>query len=59
MNEILKRMKLPEHPVLLKINFAQRMVELTGRDLFLCPCCKKEKLIRMDDVDLALIVKRE
>jgi hypothetical protein len=44
-NEISKRMKLPEHPKALKIDFTQRMVELTGRYLFLCPSCKKGKLI--------------
>lgn len=44
-NRILQKMQLPQHPPVTKISFPQRMIELTGRDPMLCPCCKKGRLV--------------
>ncbi len=38
-NQILAKMKLPQHPVLLRTSYEQRLAEQMGKDPFLCPCC--------------------
>jgi hypothetical protein len=43
-NDILKAMKKPQHPAVVKIPTALRMLERYGKDISLCPACKKAKL---------------
>lgn len=42
---VLERMKLPVHKELLWIPWTVRLLELTGRDVGLCPCCRKGRLV--------------
>jgi hypothetical protein len=43
-NDLLKSMRKPQHPVVVKIPIALRMLECYGKDITLCPACKKAKL---------------
>jgi hypothetical protein len=43
-NEILRKMKLPQHPPTVIIPYHLRLLEKYGIDIFLCPKCKKAKL---------------
>lgn len=43
-NEILKKMKLPQHPPTVLIPYHLRLLEKYGIDIFLCPKCKNAKL---------------
>jgi hypothetical protein len=43
-NDLLKSMKKPQHPAVVKIPIALRMLECYGKDITLCPACKKAKL---------------
>lgn len=43
-NEILKKMKLPQHPPTVVIPYHLRLLEKYGIDIFLCPKCKNAKL---------------
>ena len=49
-NEILKKMELPQHPPAVKIPYQLRMLEKYGIDITLCPACKKGKLTLIDRV---------
>lgn len=54
-NEILAKMKLPPHPVLVKISYVQRLTEQLGRDPFLCPCCGKGRMEKIPIIENELI----
>jgi hypothetical protein len=43
-NEVLRKMKLPQHKGLVKIPLQLRMIELYGIDVDECPCCKQKTL---------------
>jgi hypothetical protein len=43
-NDLLKAMQKPQHPAAVKIPIAIRMLECYGKDITLCPACKKAKL---------------
>jgi hypothetical protein len=49
-NLILAKMKKPQHKEVVIIPMQQRILELTGRDMFLCPCCKKGRLVLLPQV---------
>ncbi len=46
--DIHRQLSLPKPMPKLKITLRQRMLELTGRDITLCPKCQKSKLIQTD-----------
>ena len=43
-NEVLKKMKLPQHKGLVKILLQLRLIERYGIDVKECPCCKHKTL---------------
>ncbi len=43
-NEVLRKMKLPQHKGLVKIPLQLRMIERYGIDVDECPCCKQKTL---------------
>jgi hypothetical protein len=46
-NEILAKMNLPQHPIVMQTNFVQRLTEKLGRDPFICPCCGVGRLVKI------------
>jgi hypothetical protein len=57
-NEILAKMNLPQHPVLLHTSYVQRLTEQMGKDPFLCPCCGVGRLEKIP-ISIAEVVKLE
>ncbi len=57
-NEILAKMNLPQHPIVLQTSYVQRLIEKLGKDPFVCPCCGVGRLVKIS-IDKEVQVKLE
>lgn len=58
-NCILAKMKLPQHPALIRVPWQQRLTEMMGKDPFACPCCGIGRLEKLTTHEGKHEIKKE